>query len=49
MIISRAGKAPWESRGALNIHLAGVDLAAFVRLRETRDRTLPMPKLMLQT
>jgi hypothetical protein len=30
-----------------NIHLAGVDLAAFVRLTEARDRTLPMPKLML--
>ena len=30
-----------------NIHLAGVDLAAFVRLREARDRTPPTRKLML--
>jgi hypothetical protein len=31
----------------LNIHLAGVDAAAFVGRCAIRDRTLPMPKLML--
>jgi glyoxylase-like metal-dependent hydrolase (beta-lactamase superfamily II) len=46
------GRQPrWESTVGeqlhLNIHVAGVDSAAFVRLRQTRDRTLPMPKLML--
>jgi glyoxylase-like metal-dependent hydrolase (beta-lactamase superfamily II) len=32
---------------ALNPHIAGVDEAGFVALRESRDRTLPMPKLIL--
>jgi glyoxylase-like metal-dependent hydrolase (beta-lactamase superfamily II) len=46
------GREPrWEStvgeQMRANIHLARADLTAFVRLRETRDRTLPMPKLML--
>jgi glyoxylase-like metal-dependent hydrolase (beta-lactamase superfamily II) len=46
------GREPrWEStvgeQTRLNIHVAGVDSAAFVRLREARDRTLPMPNLML--
>jgi glyoxylase-like metal-dependent hydrolase (beta-lactamase superfamily II) len=45
------GREPrWEStvgeQMRWNIHLAGVDLDAFVRLREARDRMLPMPKLM---
>jgi len=43
--------ARWESSVAeqkrTNIHLAGRDEAAFVALREARDRTLPIPKLML--
>jgi glyoxylase-like metal-dependent hydrolase (beta-lactamase superfamily II) len=46
------GRVPhWEStvdeQMRLNIHLAGVNLEAFIKLRETRDPTLPMPKLML--
>ena len=43
--------ARWESSVAeqkrTNIHIAGRDEAAFVALREARDRTLPMPKLIL--
>ena len=43
--------ARWESSVAeqkrANIHVAGRDEAAFVALREARDRTLPMPKLIL--
>ena len=30
-----------------NIHIAGKDEAAYVKLREERDRKLPMPKLIL--
>lgn len=47
------GRAPrWESsvreQKACNPHLAGeMDEAAYVRLRDGRDRTLPMPKLIL--
>lgn len=46
------GRAPrWESTVAeqkrANPHVAGVDEARYVTLRETRDRTLPMPKLIL--
>ncbi|MDW6022531.1 bifunctional sulfur transferase/dioxygenase Blh [Mesorhizobium sp. BAC0120] len=46
------GRNPrWEStvgdQKRTNPHLAGVDEASFVRLREARDRTLPMPKLIL--
>lgn len=46
------GRAPrWESTvGAQkrdNAHIAGVSDEAFVALREARDRTLPMPKLIL--
>ncbi|MCQ8277628.1 bifunctional sulfur transferase/dioxygenase Blh [Acetobacteraceae bacterium KSS8] len=46
------GRAPrWESMIAeqktRNIHLAGVSKAAFVAAREARDRSLPMPKLIL--
>jgi glyoxylase-like metal-dependent hydrolase (beta-lactamase superfamily II) len=41
----------WEStvgeQMRWNIHLVGVDLAAFVGLRKARDSSLPMPKLML--
>ena len=44
-------EARWESSVAEqkrdNIHVAGRDEAAFVALREARDRTLPMPKLIL--
>ena len=45
-------EARWEStrrasRSASNTHLAGRDEAGFVALREARDRTLPMPKLIL--
>ena len=44
-------EARWESTVAeqkrTNIHVAGRDEAAFVALREARDRTLPMPKLIL--
>lgn len=47
------GRAPlWEStvaeQRARNIHL-GKDEAGFVALREARDRTLPMPKLILHS
>lgn len=47
-----AGRHPrWESTVAeqkrVNPHVAGIDEAAFVRLREARDKTLPMPKLIL--
>lgn len=46
------GRAPrWESTVAeqkrTNPHVAGVDEARYVQLRETRDRSLPMPKLIL--
>jgi glyoxylase-like metal-dependent hydrolase (beta-lactamase superfamily II) len=46
------GREPrWEStvgeQTRLNIHVAGINLKAFIKLREARDRTLPMPKLML--
>jgi glyoxylase-like metal-dependent hydrolase (beta-lactamase superfamily II) len=46
------GREPrWESSVAeqhhANIHVAGFDEAAFIGLREDRDRTLPMPRLML--
>ena len=46
------GREPrWESTVAeqkrSNPHVAGRDEAAFVALREARDRTLPMPKLIL--
>ncbi|HEV7256935.1 MAG TPA: bifunctional sulfur transferase/dioxygenase Blh [Bosea sp. (in: a-proteobacteria)] len=43
--------AKWESTVAeqkrANPHVVGMDEAAYVRLREARDRTLPMPKLIL--
>ena len=47
-----AGRAPrWEStigeQKARNEHIAGVDKAAFIAAREARDRSLPMPKLIL--
>lgn len=32
---------------ATNAHLAGIEEAAFIELREARDCTLPMPKLIL--
>jgi glyoxylase-like metal-dependent hydrolase (beta-lactamase superfamily II) len=46
------GREPrWESTVAeqkrSNIHISGIEEAAFIKLREARDRTLPMPKLML--
>lgn len=46
------GREPlWESTIAeqkrSNRHIAGKDEAAFVALRDARDRTLPMPKLIL--
>jgi uncharacterized protein (TIGR01244 family) len=46
------GREPrWESTVAeqkrSNSHIAGVDEAAFVELRQARDKTLPMPKLIL--
>ena len=46
------GRAPkWEStvgeQKRANPHIAGKDEEAYVALRETRDRTLPMPKLIL--
>ncbi len=44
-------EARWESSVAeqkrTNVHLAGRDEAGFIALREARDRTLPMPKLIL--
>ncbi|MGK6314708.1 MBL fold metallo-hydrolase [Neorhizobium sp. DT-125] len=43
--------ARWESTVAEqrrdNPHVAGMDEAGFVALREARDKTLPIPKLML--
>ncbi|MGO8654927.1 MBL fold metallo-hydrolase, partial [Rhizobium ruizarguesonis] len=46
------GRHPrWESTVAAqkraNPHIAGIDEAGFVALRQARDRTLPKPKLML--
>jgi len=46
------GRNPkWEStvgeQKRSNAHLAGMHEAGFVKLREARDRTLPMPKLIL--
>jgi glyoxylase-like metal-dependent hydrolase (beta-lactamase superfamily II) len=46
------GREPrWEStvgdQKRLNPHLAGKSEAEFIALREARDRTLPMPKLIL--
>jgi glyoxylase-like metal-dependent hydrolase (beta-lactamase superfamily II) len=46
------GREPkWESTVGEekrdNPHIAGKDEAAFIALREARDRTLPMPKLIL--
>jgi uncharacterized protein (TIGR01244 family) len=46
------GRNPkWEStvgeQKRLNPHLAGMDEERFVALREARDKTLPMPKLIL--
>lgn len=46
------GREPlWEStvaqQKALNPHIAGIGEAEYIALRETRDRTLPMPKLIL--
>ncbi len=46
------GREPrWESTVAeqkrSNPHIAGIDEAAFIALRQARDRTLPMPKLIL--
>ncbi|MER8387854.1 bifunctional sulfur transferase/dioxygenase Blh [Mesorhizobium sp. M0166] len=46
------GRTPrWEStvgeQKRANPHVAGMDEAAFVKLREARDRLLPMPKLIL--
>ncbi|MDX8449401.1 MBL fold metallo-hydrolase [Mesorhizobium captivum] len=44
-------KAVWESsvaeQKAKNSHVAGQSQQDFIRLREARDRTLPMPKLIL--
>jgi uncharacterized protein (TIGR01244 family) len=43
--------ARWEStvgeQKRANPHIAGVDEAAFIRLREARNKILPMPKLIL--
>jgi glyoxylase-like metal-dependent hydrolase (beta-lactamase superfamily II) len=46
------GRPPaWEStvaqQKAANVHVKGQDEASFVKLRTDRDRTLPMPKLIL--
>jgi glyoxylase-like metal-dependent hydrolase (beta-lactamase superfamily II) len=46
------GRHPrWEStvtaQKSANPHIAGIDEAGFVALRQARDRTLPKPKLML--
>jgi glyoxylase-like metal-dependent hydrolase (beta-lactamase superfamily II) len=44
-------QASWEStvgeQKRKNIHIAGKDEAAYVKLREERDKKLPMPKLIL--
>lgn len=43
--------ARWEStvgeQKHANPHIAGIDEAAFIRLREARNKILPMPKLIL--
>lgn len=43
--------ARWEStvgeQKHANPHIAGIDEAAFIRLRKARNKTLPMPKLIL--
>ncbi len=43
--------ARWEStvgeQKRANPHIAGIDEAAFIQLREARNKTLPMPKLIL--
>lgn len=43
--------ARWEStvgeQKRANPHIAGIDEAAFIRLREARNKILPMPKLIL--
>lgn len=36
-----------EETKRLNSHIAGIDEDAFIKLREGRDKTLPMPKLIL--
>jgi glyoxylase-like metal-dependent hydrolase (beta-lactamase superfamily II) len=46
------GREPrWESRVAdqlaSNTHVVGLDEEGFVAMRESRDKTLPLPKLML--
>jgi uncharacterized protein (TIGR01244 family) len=46
------GRAPrWEStvaeQKARNSHIAGVDKAKFIAMREGRDKSLPMPRLIL--
>lgn len=46
------GRPPaWEStvvqQKAANAHVSGQDEASFVKIRNDRDRTLPMPKLIL--
>ena len=48
------GRAPkWETTVAeqrrANTHIAGVDEEEFVRRREARDKTLPMPQLLLHS
>jgi hypothetical protein len=49
----RAGgrKARWEStiaeQRALNCHLKDRDVTAFLKFRNERDRSLPLPNLML--
>ncbi|AYD04451.1 MBL fold metallo-hydrolase [Neorhizobium sp. NCHU2750] len=44
-------EALWQStvaeQKALNPHVSGKSRAEFIHLRETRDRTLPMPRLIL--
>lgn len=48
------GRQPkWEStvdeQKRLNQHIAGQDAASFVKIRTERDKTLPMPKLILHS
>src|SRR5690606_14628857 len=48
------GRQPkWEStvgqQKRRNLHIAGRDAASFLKVRTERDKTLPMPKLILHS
>lgn len=45
--MSPCGKTTVDEQKRSNAHVNGKDEAAFVALRTARDKTLPMPKLIL--